>query len=148
MKINGERHYFWRAVDLEGEVVESFVTKTRDTKAALKFSKRTLKRHGHAEGMATDRLRSHGAALNEPGIRDRQETGRWAINRSENSLQPFRRRERAMLRIRRMRTLQTFASVHASVHNHFNQERGLSPRAIFKPNRAAALVEWRSLLAA
>jgi putative transposase len=148
VKINGERHYLWRAVDHEGEVLESFVTKTRDKKAALKFLKKTLKRHGHAEEMVTDRLRSYGAALKELGIRDRQETGRWANDRSENSHQPFRRRERAMLRFRRMRTLHKFAAVHASVHNHFNQERGLSSRAIFKLNRAAALAEWRGFLAA
>jgi putative transposase len=148
VKINGERHHLWRAVDHEGEVLESFVTKTRDKKAALKFFKKTLKRHGRAEKMVTDRLRSYGAALNEFGIRDRQETGRWANNRSENSHQPFRRRERAMLRLRRMRTLQRFASVHASVHNHFNQELSLTPRAIFNLNRAAALAEWRGLLAA
>jgi putative transposase len=134
VKINGERHYLWRAVDHEGDVLESFVTKTRGKKAALKFLKKTLKRHGRAEEMVTDRLRSYGAALNELGIRDRQETGRWAKNRAENSHQPFRWRERAMLRFRRMRTLQKFASVHASVHNHFNQERSLTPRAIFKLN--------------
>jgi putative transposase len=148
VKINGERHYLWRAVDHEGEVLESFVTKTRGKKAALKFLKKTLKRHGRAEEMVTDRLRSYGAALNELGIRDRQETGRRANNRAENSHQPFRRRERAMLRFRRMLTLQKFASVLASVHNHFNQERSLAPRAIFKLNRAAALAEWRGLLAA
>ena len=148
VKINGERHYLWRAVDHEGEVLESFVTKTRDKKAALKFLKKTLKRHGQAERIVTDLLRSYGAALNELGIRGRQETGRWANNRSENSHQPFRRRERAMLRFRRMRTLQKFVAVHASVHNHFNQERSLSTRAIFKRNRAAALAEWRGLLAA
>jgi putative transposase len=148
VKINGERHFLWRAVEDEGEVLEIFVTKTRDRKAALKFVKKTLKRHGHAEAMVTDRLRSSGAALNELDIRDRQETGRWANNRSENSHQPFRRRERAMLRFRRMRTLQKFASVHASVCNHFNQERSLSSRAIFKLNRTTALAEWRGFLAA
>ena len=95
----------------------------------------------------TDRLRSYGAALTELGICDRQETGRWANNRAENSHLPFRRRERAMLRFRRMRTLQKFASVHASVFNHFNQERSLSSRPIFKLNRAAALAEWRGLCA-
>jgi putative transposase len=81
-------------------VLESFVTKTRDKKAVLKFLKKTLKRHGHAEEMVTDRLRSYGAALRELGISDLQETGRWVNNRSENSHQPFRRRERTMLRIR------------------------------------------------
>ena len=52
-----------------------------------------------------------------------------------------------MLRFRRMRSLQKFASVHASVSNHFNQERGLSRRDIFKQNRAVALAELRGLCA-
>jgi putative transposase len=145
VKINGERHYLWRAVDHEGEVLESFVTKTRDKKAALKFLKKSLKRHGTADELVTDRLRSYGAALGELGIRDLQQTGRWMNNRAENSHQPFRRRERAMLRFRRMRTLQKFAAVHASVSNHFTQDRSLSSRPLFKLNRAAALAEWRGL---
>jgi putative transposase len=148
VKINGERHYLWRAVDHESEVLESFETKTRDKKAALKFLKKSLKRHGRAAEIVTDRLRSYGAALRELGINDRQETGRWAKNRAENSHLPFRRRERAMLRFRRMRTLQKFASVHASVHNHFPTERHLQNRNIYKLTRAAALAEWRGLLAA
>ena len=147
VKINGETHYLWRAVDHEGEVLESFVTKTRDKKAALKFLKKTLRRHGRAEELVTDRLRSYGAALRDLSISDRQETGRWANNRAENSHQPFRRRERAMLRFRRMRSLQKFASVHASVHNHFNQERASYSRQNFRANRAAALAEWRGLCA-
>ena len=129
-------------------MLESFVTKRRDKKAALKLLKKTLKRHGRAEEMVTDCLRSYGAALKDLGIRDRQETGRWANNRAENSHQPFRRRERAMLRSRRMRTLQKFASVHASVFNHFNKERSLSSRQNFKANRAAALAEWRQVCTA
>lgn len=148
VKINGQQHYLWRAVDHEGEVLESFVTKTRNKKAALKFLKKSLKRHGRAEELVTDRLRSYGAALNELGIRDRQESGRWKNNRAENSHQPFRRRERAMLHFRRMRSLQKFASVHASVFNHFNQERHLYSRQNFKLNRAAALAEWRDLCTA
>jgi len=145
VKINGERHYLWRAVDHEGEVLESFVTKTRDKKAALKFLRKAMKKHGRAEILVTDKLRSYGAALKDLGSADRQETGRRANNRAENSHLPFRRRERAMLRFRRMRSLQKFASVHASVTNHFNAERNLSSRPTFKQNRAAALAEWRNL---
>ena len=148
VKINGERHYLWRAVDHEGEVLESYVTKRRDKKAALKFLRKSLRRHGSAQEFVTDRLRSYGAALRELGISDRQQTGRWVNNRVENAHLPFRRRERAMLRFRRMRSLQKFASVHASIHNHFNQERALYSRQNFKANRAAALIEWRGLLAA
>lgn len=148
VKINGEMHYLWRAVDHDGEVLESYVTKRRDRKAALKFLRKSLKRHGHPDEIVTDRMRSYRAALRDLGIGDRQETGRWANNRAENSHLPFRRRERAMLRFRRMRTLQKFAAVHASVHNLFNTERSLYSRANFKLNRAAALTEWRGLLAA
>jgi putative transposase len=123
VKINGEMHYLWRAVDHEGEVLESFVTKARDKKAALKFIKKALKRHGRTKAMVTDGLRSYGAALKEIGAADLQETGRWKNNVVENSHQPLRRRERAMSRFRRMKTLQKFASVHAQVHSHFNQQR-------------------------
>lgn len=147
MKINGEQRCLWRAIDHEGEVLESFVTRTRDKQAALKFIRRSLKRYGHADEIVTDRLASYGAALRELGIRDRQQTARWANNRAENSHQPFRRRERAMLRFRSFRSLQKLTSVHASVFNHFNHERSLSSRSLFKSNRTAALAEWRGLCA-
>ena len=52
-----------------------------------------------------------------------------------------------MLRFRRMKTLQQFASVHASFHNHFNQERHLVDRDLYKERRSAALAEWRTLAA-
>ena len=148
VKINGVTHYLWRAVDHEGEVLESLVTKSRDRKAALKFLKKLMKRHGRPETIVTDRLRSYGAALKDLGRGDNREMGRWLNNRAENSHLPFRRRERAMLRFRRMRTLQKFASVHASVHNHFPTERHLQNRNHYKQARAAALAEWRGLLAA
>ena len=147
VKINGDRHYLWRAVDHEGEVLESFVTKTRDKKAALKFLRKAMRKHGQPAAIVTDKLRSYGAALREIGADARQETGRWVNNRAENSHLPFRRRERAMLRFRRMRSLQKFAAVHASVSNHFNQERSHSSRRLFKQNRTAALAEWRHLCA-
>jgi putative transposase len=95
----------------------------------------------------TDRLPSYRAAMRAVGCADKQRTGRWDNNRIENSHLPFRRRERAMLRFRRMRSLQMFAAVHSSVYNHFNQERSLSDRSIFKLNRTAALTEWRGLCA-
>ena len=148
VKINGETHYLWRAVDHEGEVLESFVTKRRDRKAALKFLRKTMKRHGNPHIFVTNKLRSYGAAMKAIGNADKQEIGRWLNNRAENSYQPFRRRERAMLRFRRMRTLQKFVAVHASVHNHFNQERHLYSRSNFKLNRTAALAEWRCICAA
>ena len=147
VRINGKQKYLWRAVDHEGEVLESYVTESRDKASALKFIKKAMKRHGRTKAIVTDRCRSYGAALKEIGAIDLQETGRRLNNRAENSHLPFRRRERAMQRFRRMKTLQKFASVHASVHNHFSQERHLVSREEYRKRRSAALAEWKSLMA-
>jgi putative transposase len=147
VRINGETHYLWRAVDHEGEVIEVFATKRRDRKAALKFLKRAMKRYGGPHSIVTDRLRSYRAALKVVGVSSRQECGRWLNNRAENSHQPFRRREGAMWRFRDLKTLQKFVSAHASIHNHFNHDRHLARRDDFKQNRSAALAEWRQLAA-
>ncbi|WP_236555154.1 IS6 family transposase [Novosphingobium sp. 9U] len=124
-KLNDEMVYLWRAVDHEGEVLESYIIKTRDKAAALSFMKKALKRHGSPETITTDGLRSCCAAMNELGNCEKQEVGRRANNRVENSHLPFRRRKSAMLRFRRVKTLQKFASVHANIHNHF--QPGTSP---------------------
>ena len=147
MLINGETHYLWRAVDHEGEVLEVFATKRRDRMAALKFLKRAMKRYGGPYSIVTDRLRSYRAAMKIVGVADRQAFGRWLNNRPENSHQPFRRREGAMAKFRDIKTLQKFASIHASIHNHFNLDRKLARRDDFKQKRSTGLTEW-CLLAA
>jgi putative transposase len=145
VRINGETHYLWRAVDHEGEVLETFVTKQRDRKAALKFMTKAMKRYGNPHEVVTDRLRSYRAARKVISNEARQTTGRWLNNRAENSHQPFRRLERAMAKFRSAQSLQKFASVHASIHNHFHKDRHLSTRATFQLNRSAALSQWRQL---
>ena len=140
-------HYLWRAVDHEGEVLEVFATKRRDRRATLRFLKRAMKRYGGPKAIVTDRLRSYAAAMKVIGVEDRQICGQWLNNRAENSHQAFRRRAGAMARFRDIKTLQKFAAAHASIHNHFNQERHLYNRETFKPNRSAALAEWRQLAA-
>src|SRR5210317_1258786 len=136
VKINGETHYLWRAVDHEGEVLESYVTKRRDRKAALKFLRKAMKRYGGPEVVVTDKLRSYGAAMKVVGNADRQETGRWVNNRAENSHLPFRRRERAMLRFRQMRCLQsslpstlqsTTISIRSATSTHETISRSIEP---------------------
>jgi putative transposase len=145
VKINGETHYLWRAVDHEGEVLEAFVSKRRDRNAALIFLKKVMKRHGQPKFIVTDRLRSYRAAMKVIGNAECQLTGRWLNNRAENSHLPFRRREYAMLCFRRMRSLQKFTTIHSAIYNHFNNQRHLISRIIFKVHRDAALEEWRQL---
>ncbi len=106
-----------------------------------------MKRYGRPGAIVTDRLRCYDAAMKVIGNLDRQECGRWFNNRAESSHQPFRRREGAMAKFRDIKTLQKFAAAHASIHNHFNQERHLYSRNNFKLNRSTALAEWRQLAA-
>ena len=93
VRINGEIYDLWRAVDHEGEVLESFVTRKRNRKAALRFLKKAMKRFGRPEIIVTDRLRSYRAAMKVIGNEARQATGRWLNNRAENSHQPLPRDE-------------------------------------------------------
>ena len=147
MRINGKTCYLWRAVDHEGEVLEVFATKRRDLRAALRFLKRAMKRYGRPASIVTDGLPSYRAAMTVIGNVASRTCGRWLNNRAENSHQPFRRREAAMANFRDVKTLQKFASVHASIYNHFNHERHLNRRDIFKQDRAAAVAEWQQLAA-
>ena len=89
VKINGEQHYLWRAVNHEGEVLNCFVSKRRDRNAGLKFLRKLMKRFGQPQVIVTDKLRSYGAAMKVIGSAERQETGRWLNSRIENSHQPF-----------------------------------------------------------
>lgn len=106
-----------------------------------------MKKYGSPKVMVTDKLGSYRAAMKELGIDHRQLTGQWLNNRAENSHQRFRRRERGMAKFRSTKSLQKFVSIHASIHNHFNQGRNLNNANTFKTNRAAALREWLNLAA-
>jgi putative transposase len=147
VKLGGEIVCLWRAVDQEGEILESYVTKTRDKDAALRLMRKTLKRHGQVEPITTDGPRSYKAAMTELGNAEKQEVGRWANNRVENSHLSFRRRERAMNRFRRMKSLQKLASVPCQRPQPLNHERRLVDRQTYKERRSAALAEWQSLVA-
>lgn len=141
VRINGECHYFWRAIDDEGDILESFTNRPQDKTAVLKFLKKIMRRHGRLKAIVTDGLRSYKAAQKEIGGARKQETGRWLNNRVENSNLPFRRQERAMQHLRQIKTLQKFIAVHAAFHNHFNLERHLISRGKYKTQRSASLAE-------
>src|SRR5687768_8355214 len=102
--------------------------------------KKALMRYGEPQAITIDGLRSYKAAMTEPSNAAKQEVGRLA--NIDNGYLPFRRGERAMLRFRQTKSLQKFASVHASAHNHFNLERHTVDRQTFKLRRSAALAGW------
>ena len=125
VKINCETHYLWRAVDHEGEVLESYVTKRRDRKAALKFLRKTMKRHGNPHSLVTDKLRSYGAAMKVVGNADRQETGRWKNNRAE----------KFTLAVSATRTSHAAVPQHANV-TEIRRRTRLSPQP-FQPRKTS-----------
>ncbi len=129
VKIAGKRHWLWRAVDDEGEVLDILVQARRDTRAAVRLMRKLIKKQGFApEVLVTDRLGSYGAAKRKLGLLGRHEQGLRKNNRAENSHQPTRRRERKMQRFKSPGSAQRFLSAHAAVHNTLNTQRHLVSR--------------------
>jgi len=139
VKINGELHYLWRAVDQEGTVLDCVVTKKRDKKAAKKVLKKLVKIYGKPREIVTDKLKSYRAALKILNMENLQNTTQYHNNQVENSHLHFRRREKGMNKFRLMQTLQKFTSIQATFLNHFNHQRHLETRLTFKKLRQNSL---------
>ena len=148
VKINGELHYLWRAIDHEGEVLECYVSKCRNNKAALTFLKKVMRKHGAPKSIVTDKLRSYRAALKDLDCFSLQETTPHLSNLCESSHLPFRRKERSMQKFRKSLTLQLFTSIQSQIYNHFNHQRHFQNRATFKQLRNESLHEWRGFCVA
>ncbi len=147
--IAGRRHWLWRAVDDEGEVLDILIQSRRDTKAAVRLMRKLIKKQGFApEVLVTDRLGSYGAARQNLGLLARHEQGQRRNNRAENSRQPTRRRERKMQRFKSSGSAQRFLSAHAAVHNTFNTQRHLVSRSTLRQFRAEAASAWEVATAA
>src|SRR5215207_9772323 len=116
LTIKGERHYLWRAVDQEGNVLDILVQRRRNKQAAKKFFRKLLKGLSYVPRvLVTDKLKSYGAAKREilPGVEHRQP--RYLNNRAENSHQPTRQRERRMQRFKSPGQAQRFFSAYGSI---------------------------------
>ena len=149
VRIAGERMDLWRAVDHEGEVLDMLVQRRRDTRAALRLMRKLLRRQGFAPKLlVTDKLRSYASAFRRLRLTCPHEQGLRKNNRTENSHQPVRRRERKMQRFKSARSAQRFLNIHAAVHNTFNLQRHLVSRSTLWIFRAEAASEWRNAVAA
>ena len=148
VKINGKIHYLWRAIDHEGTVIDCFVSKRRNKRAALKFLKKAVKFHPPPKQIVTDKLGSYRAALRELDMSHLQETKRYKNNQIENSHLHFRRREKIMNRFRSMGSLQKFTAIQSQFQNHFNHERHNEKRQTFKNLRQSSLDAWNEILVA
>ena len=143
VKIQGQQHYLWRAVDQDGEIIDVFLQRRRDAKAAKRFFKRLLKTHrNEPRKIVTDKLRSYGVAHRALIPDTIYDTHQYANNRAELSHQPTRVRERVMRRFKSMRQAQRFLTVHAAVYNLFNLGRHLVSARNYRFFRLRAFASW------
>ena len=148
VRIRGKQHYLWRAVDQDGEVVDVFLQKRRDGKAAKRFFKRLLKNHkGEPRKIVTDKLRSYGVAHRELIPETIHDTSQYANNRAELSHEPTRVRERGMRRFKSMQQAQRFLGAHAAVYNLFNLGRHLVSAENYRFFRQRAFASWEKIVA-
>ena len=144
VKIQGVRHYLWRAVDQDGEVVDVFLQRRRDGKAAKRFFKRLLRASGNEpRRIVTDNLRSYAVAHRELIPDTIHDTSQYANNRAELSHQPTRVRERGMRRFKSIHQAQRFLATHAAVYNLFNLGRHLISAEHYRLFRQRAFVSWK-----
>ncbi len=143
VKIDRIQHYLWRAVDQDGEIVDVFLQRRRDGKAAKRFFKRLLKTHrNEPRKIVTDKLRSYGVADRELIPDTIHDTSQYANNRAELSHQPTRVRERVMRRFKSLQQAQRFLKVHAAVYNLFNLGRHLVSAKNYRFFRSRAFASW------
>ena len=148
IKINGIQHYLWRAVDQDGEVVDIYLQKRRDGKAAKRFFKRLLKKNrGEPKKIVTDKLRSYGVAHRELIPESIHDTSQYANNRAELSHQPTRVRERGMRKFKSVVQAQRFLNTHAAVYNLFNLGRHLVSAKNYRYFRFRAFASWEKAVA-
>jgi|TARA_B110001454_G_scaffold105436_1_gene99231 putative transposase len=145
IKIQGKQHYLWRAVDQDGEVVDVFLQKRRDAKAAKRFFKRMLKKHKREpRKIVTDKLRSYGVAHRELIPDSIHDTSKCANNRAELSHQPTRVRERGMRKFKSVKQAQRFLNAHAAVYNLFNLGRHLVSAETYRYFRLRSFASWKN----
>ncbi len=148
LKIQGKQHYLWRAVDQDGEVVDVFLQKRRDGRAAKRFFKRLLRNHqGEPRKIVTDKLGSYGVAHRELIPETIHDTSRYANNRAELSHEPTRVRERGMRKFKSIEQAQRFLGAHAAVYNLFNLGRHLISAENYRYFRIRAFASWKKAVA-
>ena len=148
IKINGIQHYLWRAVDQDGEIVDIYLQKRRDGKAAKRFFNRLLKKNrGEPRKIVTDKLRSYGVAHRELIPDTIHDTSQYANNKSELSHQPTRVRERGMRKFKSAEQAQRFLNTHAAVFNLFNLGRHLVSAENYRYFRHRAFTSWGNAVA-
>jgi putative transposase len=143
VKINGQQHYLWRAVDQGGEVVDVYLQAKRNGAAAKRFFRPLLRSHGgEPRKIVTDKLRSYGVAHRELIPEVIHDNTQYSNNRAEQSHESTRVRERGMRKFKSTRQAQRFVGTRATVHNLFNLGRHKVSANHYRDLRVSAFTEW------
>lgn len=143
VKIRGEQHCLWRAIDQDGDVVDVFLQERRDAKAAKRFFRRLRRCHGSEPWkIVTDKLGSYRVAHRTLVPGSLHVTDRYANNRAERSREATRFQERGMRRFKSVDHAQRFLSVHAEVYNRFNLGRHLVRARHYRDLRRRVFASW------
>jgi putative transposase len=149
VRINGQQHYLWRAVDQDGDVIDILLQSRRDQHAAERFLRRLVQGQGTAPfRMITDKLKSYGAARRTILPDVTHVTQQYANNRAELSHQPTRVRERQMRRFKSSRQAQRFLSAHGIITNLFRVGRQHLSSSNHRLLRSRSFSIWRAVTAA
>ena len=146
MTINGQRHYLWRAVDQDDNVLDILVQSRRNKQAAKKFFRKLLKGLTSVPRVIiTDKLKSYGAAKREilPGVEHRQ--SRYLNNRCENSHRPTRQRERRMQGFKSPGHAQRFLSAYGPIAQHFRPRRHLLSAPDYRQEMRKRFASWAEI---
>ena len=143
IKINGVRHYLWRAVDQHGNVLDILVQAKRDGKAAKRFLAKLMKKQRRIPRvLVTDGLASYGVAHRALMRSVEHRTSKYHNNRAENSHQPTRQRERAMKGFRTVGGTQRFLAVFSAISPHFRAPRHLMPAGRHRAEMIIRFAIW------
>ena len=148
VKINGVQHYLWRAVDQDGDVIDVYLQKRRDSETAKRFLKKLLKANdGKPWKIVTDKMGSYPVAHKELMPYVIHDTSQYANNKAELSHQPTRVREKVMRKFKSIEQSQRFLSTHAEIYNLFNLGRHCISAKNYKMLRSRAIASWRDVTA-
>jgi putative transposase len=140
--IRGKKHWLWRAVDSNGEILDILVQTRRNARAAKRFISRLIARWRMPRVIITDKLRSYGAALRKLGLAVDHRAHKGLNNRIEGSHRPIRKREKIQGRFKSARQAQRFLAVHDETANLFRPRRHTMTATTFRQKRADAFCEW------
>ncbi len=140
--IGGVRHWLWRAVDSNGEILDILVQSRRNTRAAKRFIARLMARWGTPRVIVTDKLRSYGAALRKLALDVDHRAHKGLNNRIEGSHRPTRKREKIQGRFKSARQAQRFLTTHDETVNLFRPRRHKMTASTYRQKRADAFHHW------